>query len=395
MFVSILAPFLATAAQATDFGGLHVYREWVVGCDNRRECHATSLPYGEDSNPSPGGDGNLGVSVRRSAAPDAALRINIGILSEGDYAPISAIMVDGRAVAIPFRESGGVIDLSGTAATELVQAMRNGGTLALADSQGREIASASLYGLTASLLYMDDRQRRVGTVSALARPGNRPANASTIPVPAADPAIVVNPEPAAPPVQLRRAELQTLMETDPCRSFADDQRESSPYYARLDSETTLMLLHSYCMGYNAEDRIFIIDNRGVARPAPFGSHPLSGAFEEAGGPALPGGSWNSEQRLLSSFGRARGLGDCGELMQFVWDSEAIPARALCQHERVSWQYRLYHHLSAGSQDCALTAGCSGSEFRLTTGSKVLEVKPCAPRMMSTLPSHNNSCSCQL
>ena len=76
------------------------------------------------------------------------------------------------------------------------------------------------------------------------------------------------------------------------------------------------------MGYNADVRIFLLDNRGNVRPAPFGPHPWSGGEgEEAGGPSLPNGWWDAKARILGGFGKARGAGDCGQLLKFAWDGE--------------------------------------------------------------------------
>ena len=324
MSAIFLATILAAASTGPDFGSLHVHKDWIVGCDNRRECHATSLPVEEDGPLSPAGDGNLSISIQRSGAPDAAPRVSIGILSEAvaarDKAQILSIRADGREVAISFRAIGGVINVTGRAAFHLAATMRDAESLALGGTDGREIASASLRGLKASLLYMDERQFRDGTVSALAKPGKKPANATTIPPMLPPPVALVSPEPPEPPVRLADDKIEALLETDPCRSGSGAVEKPSAEYARLDPETTLMLLPSYCMGYNAEVRVFVLDNNGNAKPAPFGRHPWNATDEDRADLFLPNGWWDRKRRILSGYGKGRGLGDCGQVLKFAWDT---------------------------------------------------------------------------
>ena len=346
MSAILLVPLLAAASAGPDFGGLEIYKDWAVGCDNRRECQAVSLPVEADGTLEPAGDGDLAITIRRNGAPVAPPVVSFSILEGAgrDASDVRSITVDGKPVDIPFSHTTKEPELTGDAAQRLISAMRDAEVLGLAAGDGKTIASASLRGLKASLLYMDEQQLRTGTTSALAKPGTKPANAFTILPMLPRLVVTTSAESPEPPTMLTGDKIDALLETDPCRNHAaPDANKPAAEYARLDGRTTLMLLNSYCGGYNADVRIFVIDNRGNVRPAPFGPHPWSGDADHSG-TSLANGWWNPRTRILGGFGKARGLGDCGEILEFVWDE--------------SGQFRLVRYASMSE--------CRGSYDYITT-----------------------------
>ena len=144
---------------------LKTFHDWTVGCDNGRACHAVALMPGdwpEDAvtmsvrrGPEAGGAAGhrlrIGETARRwSRWPPTARRLAVRLIGADERAPGSRpadVATVDRRPAIGQRAA--------VAATRTVQSL---GTISLA-------------GASAALLYMDDQQRRIGTVTALVRPG--------------------------------------------------------------------------------------------------------------------------------------------------------------------------------------------------------------------------------
>ena len=55
------------------------------------------------------------------------------------------------------------------------------------------------------------------------------------------------------------------------------------------------------------------------RPAPFDRQPSWGG--EGTEPLLVNSNWDDREQTLSSYGKGRGLGDCGRAENYVWDGE--------------------------------------------------------------------------
>jgi hypothetical protein len=107
------------------------------------------------------------------------------ILQNVDGAP-AILLADGRPV--PARFSGDVDGDTVVADPEALVAMLRGGrVLEVRDAAGANLGRISLAGASAAMLYMDERQRRLDTVTALVRRGARPASA--VPAPPAVPRV--------------------------------------------------------------------------------------------------------------------------------------------------------------------------------------------------------------
>src|SRR5918997_729627 len=76
--------------------------------------------------------------------------------------------------------------------------VRRGGQLRVGNAAGATIATVSLGGATAAILYMDEQQRRLGTGTALARRGARPA--SVVPPPPPLPIVTAARTTSSPPL---------------------------------------------------------------------------------------------------------------------------------------------------------------------------------------------------
>jgi len=318
----MLAALLIVTSASAPFivGNLQEFGDWVVGCDNNRVCHATSLPeeHPDENNQEPIGDGTLSVSIKTMPAPGSAPVVQmalVGAVDPGAAVRIAGVAIDDRDLGIPVSGSNGSVNFDAIASQLILDAARVAVKIALIDEQGQDIGSASLRGWSAAASYIDATQYRTGTDSSLVAPGGRRWDYSIVPPMPPRPIIVMEPASQRPPVILPDDDLEALRATDPCLESAHGSAMDAPEFYRLDGDHTLLILPTSCGGYNPLRMPFVIDEDGDARPAEFWPYPGNNMEDP---PDLPDLGWSERERRLFSFGRGRGLADCGEVSEFVW-----------------------------------------------------------------------------
>lgn len=300
MFLAFIAA--VTAPQPTE---LKLFRDWMVGCDNGRACHAVALM------PEEWAEGSATMSVRRGPAPDAQPVMGF----EADQRAAAALAVDGRKLAVRLVARGG--DGPQVAPADMaafLAALRSGQALQLLGADGALLGTISLAGASAALLYMDDQQKRVGTATALMRPGPRPA--SSVPPPPRLPRVRAAPKGRGFPIT--RARIAALRREAGCGTDqvgGPDTFEASA----IDPEHMLVLLACGSGAYNVTHIPYIATRRGNVVRMEIARFDIQPGWWEAGRPTLINGVWDSESRQLVSFSKARGLGDCGTDSGFAWD----------------------------------------------------------------------------
>jgi hypothetical protein len=289
---------------------LKTFSDWTVGCDNGRACHAVALvPEGpaEDA---------ITMSVRRGPEPLAAPVIAFELESNRGA---SAIAADGvRLKARLTRDSNGAVAVHAADAPALIPVLRTASRLQVLGRGGKPIGSVSLKGVSAALLYMDEAQKRLGTVTALARPGTKPA--ATVPPPPALPAVrAVRPGAGAP--RLTKVRIAALRKQSKCtidEVGGPDFQEESP----IDATRSLLLLACGSGAYNVSYVPYIV-SRGAKGPdvrlASFDAQ--DSWWKEEGRPVLINAEWDRKRSLLTSFSKGRGLGDCGVGSDYAWDGQ--------------------------------------------------------------------------
>lgn len=290
----------ATAPQPTT---LETFQDWIVGCDNGRACQAVALmPESELEGAT--------LVLTRGPAAAAMPEITVTVPDKG-----RALGVGKRPV--PFSTTGAVAAKDVPA---ILDALRRDASLPVLDMAGTRVASISLAGASAALLYIDDRQKRVGTTSALVRKGN----AAAVPPPPAVPVIVRPAAATAPP--------HTLSQADAARQLGDigcevDPDALEPDAVRLDAAHSLALVMQPCGNgaYNYFGAALIVDEQGKAAPAEFDSSPGMGDDTHS----LVNPAWNDRTGQLETYAKGRGLGDCGVTSSFAWDGRRfrLAARA--------------------------------------------------------------------
>ncbi|MBQ1540857.1 hypothetical protein C5708_03315 [Caulobacter sp. CCUG 60055] len=305
--------FGAARAQETK-----TFKSWSAACDNARAC--TAFGFTED-----GSDQRGFLRIQRQAGPAAAPAVSVASADAGAGPPKPwTVKIDGRTlpglggVRPAGRDDDRRIDLSPTQASALIAALRNGGVLTVEEG-ATPILSISLAGSTASLLWIDDRQGRAGGATALVARGAKPAAA--VPPPPALPVVR-----RAPPVAqsgLPAALPKSLARTG---AFSDCDSEGAPASDEIEIHRLspgVVLFAAPCMrgAYNLVYGLMLADERG--RRARLADLPLSPGSNPAVTSSLMNIGFDPKTQTLTSFGKGRGPGDCGESLTWVWDGAAF------------------------------------------------------------------------
>ncbi|MBP8246309.1 MAG: DUF1176 domain-containing protein [Phenylobacterium sp.] len=301
MILGLLGALMATGAQAASKS----FQDWTVVCDNTRDCSA--FGFSEDSF-----EDRPFLHVRRSGEAKAAPVIRLVLVGEVDTPTPWAVKVDGEPVpgVAPKAEGDADVVLTPAQAAALLAAIRNGQKLSLAPGRGDIL----LTGVSAALRWMDDQQRRAGTVTALVAKGPRPASA----VPAPPPVPLVRPGPAVSQAGLpdklppgMRAQLG-----EDCD--AQERRDFTPIIARLSPGVILFGELCYLGAYNEIYAFMLADDQGGhIRQAQIPN--LDGSYTNL----LMNVDFDVETQTLSNFEKGRGIADCGGANAWIWDGEAF------------------------------------------------------------------------
>jgi hypothetical protein len=301
--VIALAMFAAATAQA---GPLKVFRDWTVGCDNGRVCEAVSLvPASKD-------DAWI-MHVRRGPAGDAAPTISLE-LEEG--AAVAGLAADGRKLPVRFVLRGGTAEVDPAGIPTVIAALRSARRMEALDSSGRAEGDVAMAGASAALLYMDDRQQRVGTATALARPGSN--TAAAVPSPPLWPTVPAT-VPARTPPRAMPAREASRWRDELC---GDEPDKSGRVVAvhRLDAAHTLADVPASCLSgeYNDASLLLVAGEAGPWSVAPIEGLP-SKKDQDLSDSVSFRVAWDARSGILETAMNGRGLGDCGVREHYVWD----------------------------------------------------------------------------
>jgi uncharacterized protein DUF1176 len=319
----LVGAFLSAASAA---GDIKQFRDWTVACDNLRACNA----YGFDAELS----GHSYIRLERAGAADSALRITIVVEAQKDVKFSLAFDQPGLA-GLPTGtlsgESAGDNDDTQRLAIAEPQAvaaalasLRKAKTIVITriDPPGAPPSDPvkseiSLSGLAAALLWIDDQQKRVGTVTALIGRGDKPA-AAVPAVPAAP--VVVTAKRATGPTPTK-APAAVLAKA---RAVCDDKKISEPDdVARLAANDVMyaFVCPNLSGAYNFFNAL-VIDSPGKPpRLAEFSFPREYGATEHDYSPINAG--FDETTQTLSTFNKGRGIGDCGSSSEWAWGGQVF------------------------------------------------------------------------
>lgn len=293
---------LAAAAATAQPQPLRSFADWIIGCDNGGRCTAEALqPVDWDGDP----DTRFNLTLIRDAGASAPVRIDW----DNDIANSITLLVDGRVVAANVTRN---MALPAAA----VQALRQGRQATLRTVNGARL-SASLAGLSATLLAMDDAQGRVGTSSALVRPGTRAMTAAVPVLP-----LIVRPAASSAAPRTLTAERAAAFIADDLANCGDERPPVDVLAHRLDAGHSLVMIPQMCSNgaYNYFTTIMIVDEQGRVSPARFEMDPgMGGEIGDPPGNVAVNVTYDEATRVLTTYAKGRGIGDCGTISDFVWD----------------------------------------------------------------------------
>lgn len=297
--------------QHADQPGERTFRDWYAVCDNANACYA----FGHAT------EGTGWVRVSIPAGPDGQPSVVLGFWPEngGFREPVTAQVV-GADFAAATHALGDdadypVVSVQADQTVRLIDAMGQGQAITLA--AGTETVPISLSGAAASFLWIDERQGRLGTITALIRKGARPA--TTVPLAPTLPVVV----PAVSVAQGKYgdqegqtlpAAIETMADVVQCRADTDfnPDLQAAVVSARLDSDTVLWAVPCGAGAYNFSNAYF------TTRPD--GTNPRRVTFPSPGEPQdlLVNAAYDPATRVIDAFNKGRGLGDCGTAASWTW-----------------------------------------------------------------------------
>jgi hypothetical protein len=292
---------LAAAAAAPQPGELKTFKDWIVGCDNGRACQAVGLlPEGEVEGAT--------ITVQRDAGANAVPKITI--TSEVKAVGLS---IDDALSVFKLTPRDGFFEISDREAMDFTVPLAKANRIALVDTGGKPLATISLAGASAALRYIDNKQKRVGTVTALVAKGAAKAG----PLPPPLPIVAAPPVDKRPPRTLSAARVTALIGPDNAKCDYSTAKVE-PEAFRLDARTSLVTVAHPCGNgaYNYFSSAFLIDETGKVRPATFDTDKRKKDGWQLG---LVNAGYDPKTPRLSSFVKQRGLGDCGLGQDFAWD----------------------------------------------------------------------------
>lgn len=327
--VAAAAPALA-AGQATSFPIYKEFKDWQVACDNGGRCEAKGFQKEEDI----GDDGKVAlIRITRNPGPDGA--VTLSLESEQPFTADS-LAADGKRLPkaqgwtdAPPNEYLHQWDLKDPRqVASVLAALRNAKTAQLGE-EDKAAGTVSLEGMTAALLAMDEAQGRIGTVTALARPGTAPA--TTVPPGPALP-VLAAPPPAPAPLSeakaraiaeaTRTAQTATLKAQD---CFEDAKRDSAIALTATEALVQLQCIQGpYQSGY-VLFQVPVDDpkaGRPVALPVPLGEATSS----------LVDPDYNPTAGTLASSARGRGPGDCGDSTVWAFDGRSFQVKSYSRQD---------------------------------------------------------------
>lgn len=302
----------AVAAPAVQ-GGAHPpsvtreFRDWTATCDNTNHCFA----FGS-------AEENMGfVMVSLAPGPQARPVVHMGGWGLEDGQGDVYAEIDGRRYAgknSKMDEAGDVIAFR-TPSAELLRDLGNGSFMAL--RRGDEKMKVSLGGAAAAFLWIDERQGRLGTSTALIRRGDQPA--SGVPVAPAAPRVTLAaavpqnglPQDDLSPALLAHARVKECL----AATRIGERFEPDVEVARLASDKLLWSVPCGSGAYNFTQAYFITAADGSA-PQPVAFPTAASSNDE-----LVNSRYDPKTRTLFAFGKGRGIGDCGRMGVWGWTGE--------------------------------------------------------------------------
>jgi hypothetical protein len=334
-----LALAAASASAMAQPGDIRTFGDWVVGCDNRLDCRAIGRSPRRTAD-------HVMLVIERAADPEATATIRFpfdafepcttfNIFVDGERQPTSFGSICPHPPGTPSPPPGPTTRPSPRSRMNdpNLPAIARGSVLEYRRRDGSVAGRGSLRGAAAALRYMDERQHRAGTVTAIVARGT--AAAATIQPPPVLPQIAeVRPSRPGPGAALGDRDAARLRRREGCDRGLDPIDYPAQSY-RLDDRSSLILLRCWQGPHNGGSLV-LISSRGDARDARPAAFDYNGSVSERSGATVPpeNGHWDEAKGRLVSHFRA----ECGRAEEWAWDGRMfrlIEQRAMAAEEPIS------------------------------------------------------------
>jgi hypothetical protein len=281
------------------------FGNWTVSCDNGRHCEAIGLPSAD------GTETEWVLYMARSAAGSAAPKIMLTPGFDSSASGVVHLRIDGKDTGFRFDENGDPVGPT----VGLLGAVAGARKVEVVNLANRSVGTVPVTGASAALRWVDDRQKRAGTITAIVAKGP----AKIVPAPPPLPRIAQPPASKAPPRKLRAADIKAIkaLGTDYCD---DDVKEVATY--RLDAKHSVGIVGCMMGAYQGASVIVVIDEGGHWTPASI-EQPRApdGEADPVDFYLLTEADYDPASRLLSEHAKGRGLADCGQSATWAWDGK--------------------------------------------------------------------------
>ena len=315
ILVALTAGLALLGGHAAQAAGMKSIRDWTAVCNNLNTCVAFAFPADEAE--------IAWLRLERAGDAGAPVTAVLAIYAEDDPDAGGGpwtLNVDGRpvpglGVLSPVQDGTGFwraeIPVASTRALTL--AARDGSVLTVA-RKGRPPARLSRSGGAATLIWIDEQQGRLGSPTALGRATGTPTAIGVPATPriAAGPAVAQTALPKAAPASVMKV-------IGECEDMED--RAIEPLIARLSPGVVLYAPVCSLGAYNAVYSLVLADEAG-RNPRLIGL-PLPAGLEQTSLSDPMNLDYDPDTRILASFAKGRGIGDCGDETQWVWDGRAF------------------------------------------------------------------------
>jgi hypothetical protein len=316
IFLTVARVFASPA-----FAEIKDFRDWTAACDNLRDCNAYGVETGSVS--------TAYVRLERDGGATAALKIIIAVEAQ-KTSQLKLSFDDSTIAGLPSGPQPGTesadnddkrLVISDPVAVEAALAgLRKAKKLVItridpagAPASDPATSEISLSGLAAALLWIDDRQKRVGTVTALIAKGGKPASVIVAPpVPVVTAAKPSSSTPQKPPAA---ALAKAQKECDSTKKFTDAD-DATP----LGAGKVMYWFHCEEMSgaYNANFALLLFEPGKPVTTVTLKA-PRTLSLTDGGTVPSINPSFDAATQTLSTFDKGRGVGDCGTLSEWVWD----------------------------------------------------------------------------
>lgn len=279
------------------------FRDWTAICDNTNNCVAYAPAEGDTGY----------VMVKIDAGPEAKPKVHADSYSLPNDGWRMELTIDGNSFVGEGVQEGDerTVTTFPQPSNRLIAAIGNSTTITL--SAADKATPVTVAGAAAAFLWIDERQGRVGTTTALIRQGSRPASA----VPMAPPVPSVDRAPEISQENLPRTMPAAVLANEHLKQCNDLNREAITENQnwtvyRLGAET---LLWSIPCGYGAYNTM-----ASYLTSSPDGSDVSILSLPNSRGPQeiLVNSDFDSQTNTLSAFSKSRGPGDCGQIAKWAW-----------------------------------------------------------------------------